>query len=123
MTFYIIKLFIMLPLIGLMIYGCLWLYRKYQPQMMMRPSSGTLNVIETLPLGVQSKLAVVEFDGRKILLAVTRNGIEKIDTNHAEEPENSPGRYAVLRNDICVRPGIRSGRDTGSVGGPRTRSG
>ena len=84
MTFYIIKLFIMLPLIGLMIYGCLWLYRKYQPQMMMRPSSGTLNVIETLPLGVQSKLAVVEFDGRKILLAVTRNGIEKIDTNHAE---------------------------------------
>lgn len=84
MTFYIIKLFIMLPLIGLMIYGCLWLYRKYQPQMMMRPNSGMLNIVETLPLGVQSKLAVVEFGGRQILLAVTRNGIEKIDTHHAE---------------------------------------
>ena len=84
MTFYIIKLFIMLPLIGLMIYGCLWLYRKYQPQMMMRPNSGMLNIVATLPLGVQSKLAVVEFGGRQILLAVTRNGIEKIDTHHAE---------------------------------------
>ena len=84
MTFYIIKLFIMLPLIGLLIFGCLWLYRKYQPQMMMRQNSSLLNVVETLPLGVQSKLAVVEFNGRQILLAVTRNGIQKIDTHHAE---------------------------------------
>lgn len=79
MTFYIIKLFIMLPLIGLLIFGCLWLYRKYQPQMMARQNSNLLNVVETLPMGVQSKLAVVEFEGRKILLAVTRSGIEKID--------------------------------------------
>jgi flagellar protein FliO/FliZ len=84
MTFYIINLFIMLPLMGLLIYGCLWLYRKYQPQMMVGQNSNVLNVVETLPLGVQSKLAVVDFGGRKILLAVTRNGIQKIDTHHAE---------------------------------------
>jgi flagellar protein FliO/FliZ len=84
MTFYIIKLFIMLPLIGLLIFGCLWLYRKYQPQMMMRQNSQLLNVVETLPMGVQSKLAVVEFGGRKILLAVSRSGIEKIDVHHAD---------------------------------------
>lgn len=83
MTFYIVKLLIMLPLIGLLIFGCLWLYKKYQPQGMLRQSSGLLKIIETCPMGVQSKLAVVEFDGRKILLAVTRNGVEKIDVNDA----------------------------------------
>ena len=84
MTFYIIKLLIMVPLIGLLIYGSLWLYRKYQPQMMMRQNSNLLNVVETLPMGVQSKLAVVDFGGRQILLAVTRNGIQKIDVHHAD---------------------------------------
>tara|TARA_R110000824_G_scaffold305316_4_gene493194 strand:+ start:812 stop:1066 length:255 start_codon:yes stop_codon:yes gene_type:complete len=84
MTFYIIKLFIMVPLVGLLIFGSLWLYRKYQPQMMMRQNSNLLNVVETLPMGVQSKLAVVDFGGRQILLAVTRNGIQKIDVHHAD---------------------------------------
>ncbi len=84
MTFYIVKLFIMVPMIGLLIYGSLWLYRKYQPQMMMRQNSNLLNVVETVPMGVQSKLAVVDFGGRQILLAVTRNGIQKIDVNHAD---------------------------------------
>jgi flagellar protein FliO/FliZ len=84
MTYYIIKLFIMVPMIGLLIFGSLWLYRKYQPQMMMRQNSNLLNVVETLPMGVQSKLAVVDFGGRQILLAVTRTGIQKIDVHHAD---------------------------------------
>tara|TARA_R110001592_G_scaffold43764_8_gene141612 strand:- start:9102 stop:9356 length:255 start_codon:yes stop_codon:yes gene_type:complete len=84
MTFYIVKLFIMVPMIGLLVYGSLWLYRKYQPQMMMRQNSNLLNVVETVPMGVQSKLAVVDFGGRQILLAVTRNGIQKIDVHHAD---------------------------------------
>ena len=74
----------MVPMIGLLIFGSLWLYRKYQPQMMMRQNSNLLNVVETLPMGVQSKLAVVDFGGRQILLAVTRTGIQKIDVNHAD---------------------------------------
>lgn len=84
MTYYIVKLFIMVPMIGLLIYGSLWLYRKYQPQMMMRQNSSLLNVVETVPMGVQSKLAVVDFGGHQILLAVTRNGIQKIDVHHAD---------------------------------------
>lgn len=84
MTFYILKLIIMLPLIGLLIYGSLWMYKKYQPQGMMRQSANILHVVETLPMGVQSKLAVVEFAGRKILLSVTRNGVQKIDSTDAQ---------------------------------------
>ena len=84
MTFYILKLVIMLPLIGLLIYGSLWLYLKYQPATMMRQNSNSLNIIEVLPIGVNNKLAVVDFEGRKILLSVTRNGVAKIDTKNAD---------------------------------------
>ncbi len=84
MSFYILKLVIMLPLIGLLIYGSLWLYRKYQPQTMMRQKSNILNVVEVLPIGVNNKLAVVDFEGQKILLSVTRNGVEKIDSKNAD---------------------------------------
>ncbi len=84
MTFYILKLMIMLPLIGLLIYGSLWLYKKYQPQTMMRQKENGLNIVEVLPIGVNNKLAVVDFEGRKILLSVTRNGVSKIDVKNAE---------------------------------------
>jgi len=84
MTFYILKLAIMLPLIGLLIYGSLWLYRKYQPQTMMRQKSGSLHIVEVLPIGVNNKLAVVDFEGRKILLSVTRGGVTKIDAKNAD---------------------------------------
>jgi flagellar protein FliO/FliZ len=84
MTFYIVKLVIMLPLIGLLIYGSLWLYRKYQPQGMMRPKTNILNVVEVLPIGLNNKLAVVDFEGSKILLSVTRSGVQKIDAKNAD---------------------------------------
>jgi Flagellar biosynthesis protein, FliO. len=35
-------------------------------------------VLEALPMGTFGKLAVVEFEGKKILLSVTRGRIEKI---------------------------------------------
>ncbi|MEP3227124.1 MAG: flagellar biosynthetic protein FliO [Parasphingorhabdus sp.] len=84
MTFYILKLAIMLPLIGLLIYGSMWLYRKYQPQSMMRQKSQSLQVLEVHPMGVNNKLAVVDFEGRKLLLSVTRNGVAKIESTHAQ---------------------------------------
>ncbi len=84
MTYYILKLLIMLPLIGLMIYGSLWLYRKYQPQTMMRQNTNSLNIVEVLPVGMNNKLAVVDFEGRKILLSVTRSGVTKVDVKNAD---------------------------------------
>ena len=82
MTYYIIKLLIMLPVMGGMIYGSLWLYRKYQPGMMARLDMAgpqrELKVTETVSMGVSGKLAVVEFAGQKILLSVTRARIDPI---------------------------------------------
>ncbi|AEG50299.1 flagellar biogenesis protein FliO [Sphingobium chlorophenolicum L-1] len=78
MIWYFVKLLILLPLVGGMAFGALWLWRKYQPGMMAGQSERSLKLLEALPLGTFGKLAVVEFEGKKILLSVTRGRIEKI---------------------------------------------
>lgn len=81
MAYYIIKLIIMLPIMAGMIYGSLWLYKKYQPGMIARLDMGVqrdLKVVETVSMGVSGKLAVVEFSGQRILISVTRARIDTI---------------------------------------------
>lgn len=78
MFWYFVKLLILLPLVGGMAFGALWLWRKYQPGMMVGQADRSLKLLEALPMGTFGKLAVVEFEGKKILLSVTRGKIEKI---------------------------------------------
>ncbi|MBN8829377.1 MAG: FliO/MopB family protein [Sphingomonadales bacterium] len=78
MGWYFLKLLILLPMVGGMAYGALWLWRKYQPGMLAGQADRYAKLLEVLPMGTFGKLAVVEFDGKKILLAVTRGKIEKI---------------------------------------------
>jgi len=78
MFWYFVKLLILLPLVGGMAFGALWLWRKYQPGMMAGQDRRSLKLLEALPMGTFGKLAVVEFEGKKILLSVTRGRIEKI---------------------------------------------
>lgn len=93
MIWYFVKLLILLPLVGGMAFGALWLWRKYQPGMMVGQNDRSLKVLEALPMGTFGKLAVVEFEGRKILLSVTRSRIEKI----AEGDVQSLGSYRAGR--------------------------
>lgn len=78
MFWYFVKLAVLLPLVAGMAYGALWLWRKYQPGMMGPGGDRALRVVETLPMGGFGKLAVVEFDNRRVLVSVTRGRIEKI---------------------------------------------
>ncbi|MBO9576001.1 MAG: flagellar biosynthetic protein FliO [Sphingobium sp.] len=76
---YFLKLFILLPLVGGMAFGALWLYRKYQPGMLGGGQANkAVKLIDALPMGTMGKLAVVEFEGQRLLLSVTRGKIEKI---------------------------------------------
>lgn len=75
---YFLKLIILLPLVGGMAFGALWLWRKYQPGMMIEQQDRAVKLVEALPMGTFGKLAVVEFEGKRILLSVTRGRIEKI---------------------------------------------
>lgn len=78
MGWYLLKLLIMLPLVGGMAFGALWLWRKYQPGLIAAQGQRSLKLLEALPMGTFGKLAVVEFEGEKLLLAVTRGRIERI---------------------------------------------
>lgn len=78
MFWYFVKLIIMLPLVGGMAFGALWLWRKYQPGLIGAQSDRAIKLLEMLPMGTFGKLAVVEFDGKRVLVSVTRGRIEKI---------------------------------------------
>ncbi|MDZ7588398.1 MAG: flagellar biosynthetic protein FliO [Parasphingorhabdus sp.] len=89
MTLYLIKLLILLPLFGAMIVGGLWLYRKYQPALTNARANRLLQVREVLPMGAAGKLMVVSFDGRNILLGITRGRIARIDAAISDRDDHN----------------------------------
>ena len=78
MLWYFIKLLVLLPMVGGMAFGALWLWRKYQPGMMAAGGDRAIKVVEAMQMGTSGKLAVVEFDGQRLLVAVSRGGIQKL---------------------------------------------
>ena len=79
MTEYILRLFILIPMVGGLAWGSLWLWRRVQLGL---PVQGALakpaRMVDVMPLGTSGKLAVVEFGGRELLIAVSRNQISLI---------------------------------------------
>lgn len=76
---YILKLVVLLPLVcGLMV-GCLWLWRRLEARMPGQPANRMLKVAETMMLSPGLRLAVLEFDGKKLLVSVGRGGVTLID--------------------------------------------
>jgi flagellar protein FliO/FliZ len=79
MLWYILKLLILLPLIGLAIWGCLKLAQKLQDRVGAPGSEGrSVRVIETQMLSPTMKLAVIEFRGREILVSISRQGLVRL---------------------------------------------
>ncbi len=82
MTEYILRLFILIPMVGGLAWGSLWLWRRVQlglpmQNAVMRPA----RMVDVMPLGTSGKLAVVEFGGRELLIAVSRTQISLIAEN------------------------------------------
>jgi flagellar protein FliO/FliZ len=76
---YILKLFVLLPLVcGLMV-GCLWLWRRLESRMPGKPTNRTIKIQETMMLSPGLRLAVIEFEGQKLLVSVGRGGVQLID--------------------------------------------
>ena len=85
---YILRLFILVPMIGGLAWGSLWLWRKAQMGLPMQGGSiRAAHMIDVLPLGAGSKLAVVAFGGRELLIAVSRTQITLI----AEDARENSG--------------------------------
>lgn len=86
MAEYILRLVILLPLIGGLAWGSLWLLRRAQIGLPLTRNAQerAVQVIDAVPMGVGSKLAVVRFDDRNLLVAVTRNQITLLSEARAE---------------------------------------
>lgn len=78
MGWYILKLLVLLPLIGLLAWGCLKLAQKMQARVGGGAAGRSVRVIETIMLSPTMKLAVIEFHGREILVSASRNGMVRL---------------------------------------------
>jgi flagellar protein FliO/FliZ len=78
MLWYAIKLLVLLPLIGLLAWGCLVLARRVQEGAGRNGGSRSLRVVETMMLSPTQRLAVIAFHDREILVAATRQGLTRL---------------------------------------------
>ena len=76
MTAYILKLIVLVPLVGAMAFAALWLWRRVQPGMALGQRQRAVTLVDAIPLGAVGRLAVVEFEGRRLLLAVSRGQVQ-----------------------------------------------
>ncbi|GAA0738518.1 flagellar biosynthetic protein FliO [Sphingomonas japonica] len=76
---YILKLVILLPLVCGLLIGCLYLWRKLETRMPGNQGEKMLKVRETMMISPGTRLAVLEFEGRKLLVSVSRGGVALID--------------------------------------------
>lgn len=77
MTEYFLRLLILVPLVGGLAWASLWLWRRLQrglPVLRAAPAR-PVRVLDAVPLATGSKLAVVRFDDRNLLIAVTRGQV------------------------------------------------
>jgi flagellar protein FliO/FliZ len=82
---YILKLVILIPLIGGLAYGSLWLWRRVQPGMAFSQRERLVKLVDAVPLGATGKLAVVDFAGKRLLLAVSRTGVTLVSETAASD--------------------------------------
>jgi flagellar protein FliO/FliZ len=76
---YFLRLALLLPLLGLLIWGSLKLTRYLQTRIVgAQVRSGALELVETSLLAPGLKLAVVRFHDREILLGCSRNGFVRL---------------------------------------------
>jgi len=91
MLWYILKLIVLLPLIGALIWGSLKLAQKMQVRFGAAPDGGkAVRIVETTMLSPTLKLAVLEFHGREILVSVSRQGLSRL--------AEAPSRNAIESN-------------------------
>ena len=88
MFWYILKLIIVILVVSVMAYGSLWLWRRVQPGMAFTQRARLVKLVDAIPLGATGKLAVVDFGGRRLLLAVSRTGVTLVsETEAVDEPD------------------------------------
>ena len=100
MIAYILKLLLMVPLVAGMAYGALWLWRKAQPGMTLGQRQKLVALVDAVPMGATGRLAVVEFEGKRLLLSVCRGNVQLL----SESPINRDGAAPAPSNPVRPSP-------------------
>ena len=88
MIWYLLKLLVLLPLIGGVAWASLKLAQRMQAMFGAAPGAAkSVRIIETTMLSPTLKLAVIEFNGREILVSASRTGLTRL----AEAPAREVG--------------------------------
>jgi flagellar protein FliO/FliZ len=76
---YILRFLILIPMVGGLAWGSLWLWRRTQMGFtMVGTRQRAAHLVDVISLGTNGKLAVVAFGGRDLLIAVSRSQIRLI---------------------------------------------
>ena len=79
MVDYLFRLLLLVPLVGGLAFGTLWVMRRLQPGLAVGGKRiRRVAVVDAVPLGAMNRLAVVEFGGRHLLVAVSRGRVDLI---------------------------------------------
>lgn len=76
MTSYVLKLLVLIPLVCGLAFGALYLWRKVQPGLAMGQRDRRLKLVDALAVGAASRLAVIEFADKQLLVSISRGRIE-----------------------------------------------
>ena len=85
MWLYLLKLVLVLGIVSALAFGSLWLWRRVQPGMAFTQRERMVKLVDAIPLGATGKLAVVDFAGKRLLLAVSRTGVSLVSESPAIE--------------------------------------
>ncbi|MDT0574682.1 flagellar biosynthetic protein FliO [Croceicoccus sp. F390] len=96
MGWYLLKLLILLPLLGVLIWGSVWLTRRVQGRLNTGNRQKTARLVETTMLAPGVRLAVIEFRGREILVGSTRHGLTRLA--EADAPQTRASLEQVDRH-------------------------
>ena len=75
----ILKLVVLLPLVCGLLIGSLYLWRRLESRMPGKPATRLIAVKETMMISPGLRLAVIDFEGKRLLVSVGRGGATLID--------------------------------------------
>jgi len=76
---YLLKLALLLPIVCGLLVASLYAWRKVQNRLPGQSADRLLKVRETMMISPGLRLAVLEFEGRRLLVSVGRGGVSLID--------------------------------------------
>ena len=81
------RLLLIMPLIGGMAWGSLWLWKKLQIGLPLQSqNTRAVRIVDAVSLGGNGKLLVVEFGQDTLLLGASRSGISILASTEADAP-------------------------------------